>query len=80
MPDRALIALTSSALPRADRSKASDPCGLARTARGSAGETAAVNELSGNLAACLPAGQTLKLKRQDLRLVVAEPLYHLLSR
>jgi arginine repressor len=53
---------------------------LVRTDRGSAGETAAVNDLSGNLAACLPAGQTLKLKRQDLRLVVAEPLYHVMSR
>ena len=53
---------------------------LARTGRGSAGEMAAVNGLSGNLAACLPAGQTLKLKRQDLRLVVAEPLYHVMSR
>jgi hypothetical protein len=53
---------------------------LVRTDRGSAAETAAVNGLSGNLAACLPAGQTLKLKRQDLRLVVAEPLYHVMSR
>ena len=48
--------------------------------RGSAAETAAINGLSGNLASCLTAGQTFKLKRQDLRLVVAEPLYHLLSR
>jgi hypothetical protein len=53
---------------------------LVRTDRGGAGETATVNDLSGNLAACLPAGQTLKLKRQDLRLVVAEPLYHVMSR
>lgn len=53
---------------------------LVRTDRGSAAEAAATSGLSGNLAACLPAGQTLKLKRQDLRLVVAEPLYHVLSR
>ena len=53
---------------------------LIRTDHGSAAEAAAAGGLSGNLAACLPAGQTLKLKRQELRLVVAEPLYHLLSR
>ena len=53
---------------------------LIRSDRGSADETAAINALSGNIAACVPAGQTLKLKRTDLRLVVAEPLYHVLSR
>jgi hypothetical protein len=53
---------------------------LVGTDRGGAAEAAAINGLSANVAACLPAGQTLKLKRQDLRLVVAEPLYHVLSR
>ena len=53
---------------------------LLRADRGSAAETAAIAGLSGNFASCLTAGQTFKLKRQDLRLVVAEPLYHLLSR
>jgi len=53
---------------------------LIRADRGSAAESAAVNALSGNFASCLTAGQTFKLKRQDLRMVVAEPLYHLLSR
>jgi hypothetical protein len=53
---------------------------LLRADRGSAAEATAVNGLSGNIATCLTAGQTLKLKRQDLRLVVAEPLYHVLSR
>ncbi|WP_066824951.1 hypothetical protein [Sphingomonas mali] len=53
---------------------------LLRSDRGSADEASAINSLSGNIAACVPAGQLLKLKRQDLRLVVAEPLYHLLSR
>ena len=53
---------------------------LVRTDRGSAAEAAAAGALSGNLAACLPAGQSFKLKRQDLRLVVAEPLYHVMSR
>lgn len=53
---------------------------LIRTDRGSAAEAAATGGLSGNLAACLPAGQKLTLKRQDLRLVVAEPLYQMLSR
>ena len=53
---------------------------LLRSGRGSADEASAINGLSGNIAACVPAGQLLKLKRTDLRLVVAEPLYHLLSR
>lgn len=53
---------------------------LLRSDRGSAAETATITGLSGNFASCLTAGQTFKLKRQDLRLVVAEPLYHLLSR
>lgn len=53
---------------------------LIRADRGSAAESAAVNALSGNFASCLTTGQTFKLKRQDLRLVVAEPLYHMLSR
>jgi len=53
---------------------------LLRSERGSAGEASAINELSGNIASCVPGGQLLKLKRTDLRLVVAEPLYHVLSR
>jgi hypothetical protein len=53
---------------------------LLRSDPGSADEASAINGLSGNIAACVPAGQTLKLKRTDLRLVVAEPLYHMLSR
>ena len=53
---------------------------LLQSERGSTGEATAINELSGNIASCIPAGQTLKLKRTDLRLVVAEPLYHVLLR
>jgi hypothetical protein len=53
---------------------------LIRADRGSAAEAAAIAGLSGNFASCLTTGQTFKLKRQNLRLVVAEPLYHLLSR
>ena len=47
---------------------------------GSPAESAAIGRMSGNLGGCLYSGQTLKLQRQDLRLIVAEPLYHLLSR
>jgi len=54
--------------------------GLMKADRGSTAEAAAITALSGNFASCLTAGQTLKVKRQDLRLVVAEPLYHALSR
>jgi hypothetical protein len=53
---------------------------LIRADRGSAAEAAAIAGLSGNFASCLTTGQTFKLKRQNLRLVVAEPLYHMLSR
>ncbi|MGN6818582.1 MAG: hypothetical protein ACTHJR_07910 [Sphingomonas sp.] len=53
---------------------------LIRADRGSAAETTAIAGLSGNFASCVARGKTFKLKRQDLRLVVAEPLYHALSR
>jgi hypothetical protein len=52
---------------------------LARSATGSAAEQAAIGQLSTVLAPCIPAGQNMRVKRTDLRLIVAEPLYHLLG-
>jgi hypothetical protein len=47
---------------------------------GSGAEAAAAAKLEPTLGHCLFAGQQLSIERADLRLVVAEPLYHLLSR
>lgn len=51
---------------------------LVRAAAGSATESAATSALQPALGPCAPAGQSLRFKRQDLRLIVAEPLYHML--
>jgi hypothetical protein len=53
---------------------------LARSDAGSAAESAAIGQLSAVLAPCIPAGQNMRVKRADLRLIVAEPLYHLLGK
>lgn len=53
---------------------------LVRSAPNSAGERAAIGQLSPVLAPCVPAGQNLRVKRDQLRLIVAEPLYHLLGK
>lgn len=53
---------------------------LARSAIGSAAERTAIGQLSPVLAPCIPAGQNMRVKRADLRLLVAEPLYHLLGK
>jgi len=53
---------------------------LARSAPDSAGERTAIGQLSPVLAPCIPAGQNMRVKRADLRLLVAEPLYHLLGK
>jgi hypothetical protein len=46
---------------------------------GSADEAAAIATLQPQLGSCLYAGQELRIARDDLRLVVGEPLYHLLE-
>lgn len=53
---------------------------LARSSAGSVQESNAIAALAPTLAPCIPVGQNLRVKRADLRLIVAEPLYHLLSR
>jgi hypothetical protein len=53
---------------------------LARSDAGSVEEGVAIGRLSPALAPCVPAGQNMRVKRADLRLVVAEPLYHLVGR
>jgi hypothetical protein len=49
---------------------------LLRTEPGSAEESKAIGALSPALGPCLASGQNLRVKRQDLRFVLAEPLYH----
>ena len=53
---------------------------LARSDVGGAAERTAIEQLSPVLAPCIPAGQNMRVKRADLRLLVAEPLYHLLGK
>ncbi|MES2095807.1 MAG: hypothetical protein V4459_03535 [Pseudomonadota bacterium] len=53
---------------------------LASSGVGSAQESAAISALAPTLAPCVPAGQNFRVKKADLRLLVAEPLYHLLTR
>ncbi|HEX4694042.1 hypothetical protein [Sphingomonas sp.] len=53
---------------------------LARSARGSADERAAIGALAPALNDCLAPGKNFRVKRDDLRLIVAEPLYHMVSR
>ena len=52
---------------------------LLRSAPGSAAETAAIRTIAPVLQTCLPSGQQFTLKRADLRLVVAEPIYEMLT-
>lgn len=53
---------------------------LARSSRGSGEEAAAITALAPTLNDCLAPGRNFKLKRADLRLIVAEPLYHMVSK
>ncbi|MEO5937804.1 MAG: hypothetical protein ABIQ43_02205 [Sphingomonas sp.] len=53
---------------------------LARSTRDSGEESAAIAALSPTLGDCIAPGQNFKVKRADLRLIVAEPLYHLLAK
>lgn len=53
---------------------------LARSARGTADERAAIRALAPALSDCLAPGKNFTVKRDDLRLIVAEPLYHMVSR
>ena len=53
---------------------------LARSSRGSADEASAIGALSPTLNDCIAPGQNFKVKRADLRLIVAEPLYHMISK
>ncbi|THD35191.1 MAG: hypothetical protein E7773_12115 [Sphingomonas sp.] len=53
---------------------------LARSTRGSVGERAAIRALTPALNDCLAPGKNFTVKRDDLRLIVAEPLYHMVSK
>ena len=60
-----------------------DPAAALRLARSSpngSDEAAAIKILAPTLNDCLAPGVNFKLKRADLRLVVAEPLYHLIAK
>jgi hypothetical protein len=53
---------------------------LARSPRDSGDEAAAITALSPMLGDCIAPGQNFKLKRANLRLILAEPLYHMISK
>lgn len=53
---------------------------LARSPRDSGEEASSVAALSPTLGDCIASGQNFKLKRADLRLILAEPLYHMTSK
>lgn len=53
---------------------------LARSPTGSADEAAAIDALQPALSDCIAPGQRFALKRADMRLVLAEPLYHMIVR
>ena len=57
-----------------------DALKLALASEGSSDERQALASLAPVLNRCVVAGQNLRLKRQSIRLLVAEPLYHLVSR
>jgi hypothetical protein len=57
-----------------------DALRLARSERGSGGERAAITALVPALNDCLAPGKHFTTKRDDLRLIVAEPLYHMMSK
>ena len=53
---------------------------LVQSAAGSSDEAAAIDALRPSLNDCLAPRQNFTVKRADLRLIVAEPLYHMLSK
>ncbi|QDZ07199.1 hypothetical protein FPZ24_06660 [Sphingomonas panacisoli] len=53
---------------------------LAQSSRKSDEETAAIAALAPTLNDCIAPGQNFKVKRADLRLIVAEPLYHMMAK
>lgn len=53
---------------------------LVRSEAGSAGEAAAIAALKPAMNDCLAPGKNFTVKRADLRLIVAEPLYHMISK
>jgi hypothetical protein len=53
---------------------------LARSPRDSGDEAAAISAQSPTLGDCIAPGQNFKVKRADLRLILAEPLYHMISK
>ena len=53
---------------------------LVRAEAMTAAEAAAVTALKPAVADCIQPGQKLRLTRENLRLIVSEPLYHLLAR
>jgi len=53
---------------------------LVRSPVGSKEENAAIAALSPSLGGCITAGQNVRLKRDNLRLLLAEPLYHVITR
>jgi len=53
---------------------------LVRSPVGSKEENAAIAALSPSLSGCITAGQNVRLKRDNLRLLLAEPLYHVITR
>ena len=57
-----------------------DALRLARSDRGSGDERAAIAALVPALNDCLAPGKNFTTKRDDLRLIVAEPLYHMISK
>lgn len=57
-----------------------DALRLARSARGSGDERVAIAALVPALNDCLAPGKNFTTKRNDLRLIVAEPLYHMMSK
>ncbi|MEO5493854.1 MAG: hypothetical protein ABIR08_07485 [Sphingomonas sp.] len=53
---------------------------LARSPRDGGDEASAIAALSPTLGDCIAPGQNFKVKRADLRLILAEPLYHLIAK
>ncbi len=53
---------------------------LAKSARGGADEAGAIAALRPALNDCLPPRENFTVKRDDLRLILAEPLYHMISK
>lgn len=53
---------------------------LTRSTPGSTDEALAIAALKPAMSDCLTPGQNLRVKREELRLIVAEPLYHMISK